>query len=287
MTLKQIKYLETVCKTGSVTRAAEELYVSRPVISRALKELEKEFGVELFVRSRLGLEPTECGKLLQNLLYEFSGAYATMQLRIKQLEEQDTRRSLNIGITATCGKRFYPKLYNEFHEKYPDIQLKVVEMSSYEAWDSIITGTTDFFFLPMELPGDVSTSIMGELPLYSSQMVFCAAKSSQFIYRNSVTPHDILNCPIAALYTRLPIEWPLKVVLRTSQQAIIRETIAGGAAFGILPLDMIENWDGVIGIPFMPPLPFTTRLIWNKAIPHSSAFDDLLSFIQNYDLTKL
>jgi DNA-binding transcriptional LysR family regulator len=287
MTLRQIKYFETVCKTGSVTSAAEELYVSRPVVSRALKELEEEFGVELFIRTRHGLELAESGRLLQNLFFEFTGSYEAMQRRLRHLTEHKESIVLNIGITVTCGSRIYPKLYNEFHAIYPDIDFVVTELSAFDSRRFVTNGGIDFFFTPKNLPKDVHTSMIGELPLYSNQTVLCMSESSGLASRKSIVPREIFNYPIAALYSRLPVEWPLKIVLRTSQPELIRKAVASGVAYAILPTDMIQDWDGIVGVPFEPPLLHTTRLIWNKAIPHSTAFNTFLDFMQNYDLSKL
>ena len=67
MTLKQIEFYEAVCQAGNVTAAAQQLYVSRSVISRAIQELEDELDIQLFVRGRNGMELTEYGKTLRNL----------------------------------------------------------------------------------------------------------------------------------------------------------------------------------------------------------------------------
>ena len=56
MTLKQIEFYEAVCQAGNVTAAAQQLYVSRSVISRAIQELEDELDIQLFVRGRNGME---------------------------------------------------------------------------------------------------------------------------------------------------------------------------------------------------------------------------------------
>ena len=71
MTLKQIEFYEAVCQAGNVTAAAQQLYVSRSVISRAIQELEDELDIQLFVRGRNGMELTEYGKTLRNLLSQF------------------------------------------------------------------------------------------------------------------------------------------------------------------------------------------------------------------------
>lgn len=54
MTLKQISYFQAVCEKGNISSAAEDLFVARSVISRAIADLEDEFGAELFVRSKTG-----------------------------------------------------------------------------------------------------------------------------------------------------------------------------------------------------------------------------------------
>ena len=78
MTLKQIEFYEAVCQAGNVTAAAQQLYVSRSVISRAIQELEDELDIQLFVRGRNGMELTEYGKTLRNLLSQFKGFYSAL-----------------------------------------------------------------------------------------------------------------------------------------------------------------------------------------------------------------
>ena len=287
MTLKQIKYFEAVCETRNISKAADSLFISRSVVSRALKELENEFGVELFNRTHLGLELTEDGKLLQNMFYEFSSVYASIQERIRQRNSNSESRLLTIGITQTCGRRLYPRLFIEFNKNYPEVQFNTIELSAYESHDQVTTGSIDFFFTPETFRTGSKFSMMGELPLYSSQTVFCTARGTRLAKHSTVTPREITKLPMAMLAARPPIEWPLNIVLRTSQHVLIKRAILSGLANAMLPLDMIEDWDGVVGIPFEPPLTFTNRLIWNKAIPHSPAFNDFLEFMQNYNLTDL
>ena len=57
----QLEYMMAVCKHGSISKAADELLVSRPAVSRTVKDLEQEFGVELFRRTTSGVALTEAG----------------------------------------------------------------------------------------------------------------------------------------------------------------------------------------------------------------------------------
>lgn len=63
MNLSQLRYITEVQKTGSITRAAQNLYMGQPNMSKAIKELEGEIGIRLFRRTAKGVEPTEAGQL--------------------------------------------------------------------------------------------------------------------------------------------------------------------------------------------------------------------------------
>lgn len=284
MTLTQMKYFEMVCVCGNITKAAEELYISRPVVSRAIHELETEFSAKLFERTQTGLELTQSGSYLRNLFSEFSGAYSAMHERIQNLEMYRVRRTLSVGITTTTGKRFFPKLYNAFHSQYPDISLNVTEIPYFDSRASVIEGRIDVFFTPA---GNEMFSMLGELKLYTSEIVFCVSESDPIASFKDITIEETLSRPIAAFSSSMPVEGYKNLVLRTSQQDLLRKVVVEGAASAVLPLDMVEDWEGIVCIPFSPPRPFTIRLIWNKSVPHNSAFDDFMRFIEHYDRSQI
>ena len=62
MTLQQIKYVLTIAKIGSMTQAAEQLFISQPSLSTAMHELEKEVGITIFLRNGRGVVPTHEGE---------------------------------------------------------------------------------------------------------------------------------------------------------------------------------------------------------------------------------
>ena len=64
MTIVQMQYFQAVCRYENFTRAAEELHISQPAMSAAMKDLEKECGVPLFVRDKNSLRVTDEGKIL-------------------------------------------------------------------------------------------------------------------------------------------------------------------------------------------------------------------------------
>ena len=62
MTLKQLRYVTVVADTGSITEAARQLYIAQPSLTSAIRELENEYGLVIFKRSKRGIEVTPEGE---------------------------------------------------------------------------------------------------------------------------------------------------------------------------------------------------------------------------------
>ncbi|AKP67203.1 LysR family transcriptional regulator [Companilactobacillus ginsenosidimutans] len=62
MRIQQLEYLETIVKTGSINEAAKQLYLTQPSLSNAIKELESEMGIQILIRSKLGVSLTNEGR---------------------------------------------------------------------------------------------------------------------------------------------------------------------------------------------------------------------------------
>ena len=72
MKIIQLEYFCAVCRYHSITQAAQKLYVTQPAISNAIKELEKEFSINLFTRSKNHMELTKEGEIFYQKQADFS-----------------------------------------------------------------------------------------------------------------------------------------------------------------------------------------------------------------------
>ena len=86
MKLYQMEYLLAVCKCGSISQAADELLVSRPAVSRAIRELEEEFGVSFFLRTTTGVIMTDAGRLLYEKCQKFGQLLSELQTELLALK---------------------------------------------------------------------------------------------------------------------------------------------------------------------------------------------------------
>jgi DNA-binding transcriptional LysR family regulator len=281
MTEKQIQYFFAVYKSGSITKASEELYVSRPVISRALCDMERAVGISLFDRKSDGIRPTEQGKILFGMLEEFAKTY---ELTIKKLRSDSFMgdvHNLRIGILNASGGWFYPLIYRPFHERHPDITITVEGIQTEEAPELIINGSLDMAIAPI-IKND--TALLDSLYLYTAQWVLCAPQGSFKTETTEVTLAETSKLPVAILETLPPPFYEYKSkVLSTRQPEMVRIAVANGYAYAILPMELCAYWDDVLLFPFVPPQLPPIYLLWNKAIPHGSVFNVFLKFIKDFD----
>ena len=113
MTLQQILYALTIEECGSMNKAAEKLFIVQSTLTSAVKELEKEMGIVIFVRTRRGVTPTPEGAELLNDLKQLYGRFET--LKQKYEGEGDYKRKFGV---STQHYSFAVKAFVEMTKKY-------------------------------------------------------------------------------------------------------------------------------------------------------------------------
>lgn len=123
MTLQQLKYLIEVAKQGSFNAAAQELFVSQSTLSMAIKELEREFNVEVFLRSNKGLTLTNEGAELLAYANQVLDQAALLEARYTGAQNRHSRLAISTQHYAFCVKAFV-KLEDEFDAETYDFTLR-------------------------------------------------------------------------------------------------------------------------------------------------------------------
>lgn len=129
--LSSYRIFYTVANTGNISKAAKELYISQPAISKSIQKLEDGVGCKLFSRSSRGVVLTEEGKLLYD---HVKSAFETLDLG-----EEKLRRSielgvghLKIGVSATLCKYLLLPYLKEFIKQNPHISISITCQSTNE-----------------------------------------------------------------------------------------------------------------------------------------------------------
>lgn len=114
----------TVCRTGSLTRAATELHVTQPAVSQHIRQLERHYACRLFSKTGRGVAPTTAGELLRRELGAMEGDEGRLRAEIEALEgEKDARPPLRLGCTRTVGDFVAPRILADHLRRHPNEQL--------------------------------------------------------------------------------------------------------------------------------------------------------------------
>lgn len=128
MNYNNLRYFVEIAREGNITRAAEKLFISQPTLSIHLKELEKEIGTPLFIRSRQRIKLTNAGELLFHWASPFF-QQETDILKTIQTTISVPRKDLAIGIMGVDFIYELPYYVESFRKAYPDIQIKIKRMN--------------------------------------------------------------------------------------------------------------------------------------------------------------
>lgn len=122
--LSSYKVFYTVANTGNISRAAKELYISQPAISKSIQKLEEGLGVTLFERSSRGVALTEAGEILYTHVKSAFEALAVGEDRLRRSMELGMGH-LTIGASATLCKYVLLPYLKEFIRENPHINISI------------------------------------------------------------------------------------------------------------------------------------------------------------------
>lgn len=142
-----------VGKTGSITAAANALFLTQPTISHAIQNLEKELGCTLFLRTKKGVLMTPEAK---NLYSHISIACEQIRIGEEQLHAalQLSEGSVSIGATETVLHFYLIPWLKKYHSLYPNIKLKISNSNTPATLQALKQGILDFAVLVMNEEND-------------------------------------------------------------------------------------------------------------------------------------
>lgn len=287
MKLLQLKYFEMTCRCGNVTKAAEMLYVSQPAVSQAIKDLEKEFEVDLFLRHNKQFTLTPEGEFFHSQVKEI---LSRSDLLYKQMLDFKCKNNIiHLGISPVVGSILLPPIYQEMKETYPEIELRITELSAQPLLDSIECDKIDMAIMPV---ADVELTKFSVLPLTNIELVFCTNKSNPLSQRATISFSDLQNEPLILTGTdsaenklimeRFQREQIVpKIILCSDHLHTIDHFINHAVASSLLYKTIIHRGHSIVTVPFQEPLVTRIALVWKKNKYLHSGSQQFVSFLKS------
>ena len=144
--IRLLKYFLAVAKYGNITRAAEQLHVTQPTISRQLMELEETVGSPLLIRGKRQVTLTEAGVLFQQRAEEI---VSLMEKTLRDITDQDDLLggTVAVGCVETCVSRMLAKALKGFSRQYPKVQYDLYSGTGDDIREKLDQGELDFGIL--------------------------------------------------------------------------------------------------------------------------------------------
>ena len=296
MKLYQLEYLLEVSRQGSFSKAADALVISRPAISRAMKDLEDEYGVTLFQRTTTGVVPTEAGEIMLEKSRKIAQQLSELESELNALKStvsDENDHQLHIGISFTARCCFLPFL-SEFWRVNPDIQMQLTDLSDAFVDRGFLNPDYD---LEIALSDDREYEDVAYLEIEESILSFCCSKKHPLAGRSHVSIMDIKDEPLVglnyleeqrnlviALFDRFGLH--ANMAYMTQQVSFLREMVRENLCCSIKPRQSIENDPDIVTIPIDEADPLHLRILWNSSIRHNSAFHSFIDYARKMLVDK-
>ena len=183
----------TVANTKNITKAAEELMISQPAISKSIKSLEDQLGGQLFIRTKRGVILTDEGKEFYNYISRAMEYIYNAENKFTDLINLNTG-TIKIGVSATLTKEFLVPYLEEFHSKYPKIDIQIVTNLTTELIPKLKNGLIDLIIL--NLVDNILDKDMRVIKCKEVQDCFVVNNSYKNLLDKELSFADLRNYPL-------------------------------------------------------------------------------------------
>ena len=248
--LKPLRAFCQVARLGSVSRAAEALYVSQPAVSQQLQALERELGARLFERSGRRLLPTREGEALYALARPLvEGIDALPAAFRRQLAGMDAGE-LEIAANSSTILYLLPRIVGAFRQQHPDVRLRLHNTISADGTDLLRADTVELVVGSMlDVPADLSY-----VPVHSFQPMLIAPRDHPLattprLTLEEISKHGLILPPQRQVTWRLvdlvfqQARVPYTVSLEVGGWEVIKQYVAMGLGISIVSSICLDEAD--------------------------------------------
>lgn len=239
MEFDQLRYFLRVAQCGSFTRAALDLGISQPALSRSIQRLEEQLGQPVFERHTRHVTLTEAGSLLQSRAQQ---VFTILEDTKAEITDDGQSGRVRVGAIPTIAPYFLPKLLQEFAAKYPKASLIVQENTTDQLLKSCTQGEIDLAILAAPVPA----KYLEVEELFEEELLLVLPPDHKLVGQEKIKLADIEPYPFVLLdeahclsdnivsYCRQKSFHPVAVE-RTSQLAMVQELVSLSHGISMIP----------------------------------------------------
>ena len=238
-TLHQLKVFEEVARTGSFTKAAEEMFLSQPTVSQQIKQLTKAVGIPLFEQIGKRIYLTDAGKEVLSVCKDISEKMSQLEMTLADLKGLK-QGNLRLAVITTA-KYFVPRLLGQFRHRYPGIKIALQVTNRKQVLDRLSENVDDLYILGQPPEGlDINLR-----PILENALVAIAPSDHPLAGEKNITLQRFAQEPFiireAGSGTRMAVEQffaenrvEMNVEMEIGSNEAIKHAIVGGLGISVL-----------------------------------------------------
>ena len=290
---QKLLYLAAIIENGSLAKAARQLGVSQPALSKSMDRLENELGIRLLERGPSGVAPTPSGELIYTHACLIREEMGMAERRLRGRERDG--RMITFAVLPSLASHVIPLAVARWREQQPDILLKVVEEVQVELLWGLLRGEFDFIVGQTEF-FDVTIDGLKQRVLFRDHLRIYASPRHELFQREALTWSDLSRypwvCPMVGWQQRTILEKlmaaegidPIAQSIECGSVDFMKSLLASSTHLGMLPSHAIAvgaDESRIRALPITAPaLKRDIALVFRERLPLSEASQQLVAQIQ-------
>jgi len=288
--LNSLLVFHEVAKHRSFSKAAEELFISQPAVTKHIKELERKVGMGLIQRRRGGFALTEAGKILFKYTHKISSHLMDIENLLEDLKK-DHQGILKIGTTESYSKGLMPKLLSGFQTSFPFMKIALDVGNSEEIEKSLLVYKNDLALIAVTKKSPRFESI----PFLKEELVLIVSPNHPLAKKRAVSLKGLGRYPLIIrakgsttrriiLQAFKEVEIHPSLLIEAGSSEFIKQWVSEGKGVSIIVKRTVEDEEkrGIIKtIPLLEKLYLQVAFLYLKEAKSNPAIKTFVNFIEN------
>jgi len=187
----RLKVFYTVAQRLSFTKAAAELFITQPAVTKHIKELEHQLNVQLFKRNGNNINLTTAGKVLLQYTEKIFQTYTELDAELAQLNNIEAG-TLHIGASTTVAQTILPRLLALFKKTYPAISFSFMQGNTDYITQQVLTEKVDIAIVE----GAAHYPQIAYAPFAKDEIVLVTRAGNQLAKKSEISPKQLTSIPL-------------------------------------------------------------------------------------------
>ena len=287
MELRVLNYFLAVAREENFTKAAQQLHLTQPTLSRQIADLEQELGVKLFIRNKHNIILTEDGMILKRRAQEILSLADKTKQDFMQKEEA-LSGTISIGSGEFRSTEYLAKIIAQFRKQYPNVKYEIYSGNASNIRDYIERGFLDIGL--MSEPIDMRKYNFLDMPIKEQWGVFVPI-NSRLSEKESISPEDLAGMSVVTAtgdFNQSRIgKWlggyKEQVEIAATANLPYNEAVLAKENIGVmLSINLNCTYENLRFIPLQHVLEISTVLGWKKEQIFPAATSAFIDFADQY-----